>query len=150
MATGLGSISAEGAQLGYWPSPYLFDGAIHLEARSADSIITIGSRTVLNNGVVIISEGPGIWIGEGVLIGPGVHIYDSDFHPIDQLERSEPPRRAAVHVGSRCFIGARATICRGVSIGEGSVVGVGSVVTKDIPPWSVAAGVPARVMRSLR
>ena len=51
------------------------------------------------------------------------------------------------YIGARCFIGARSTILAGVRIGDGSIIGAGSVVTKDVPPASIAAGNPARVIR---
>lgn len=51
-------------------------------------------------------------------------------------------------VGKRCFIGARSLILPGVTIGDGSVVGAGSVVTRDVPPQSIVAGNPAKVVRS--
>ncbi|WP_119390947.1 acyltransferase [Taklimakanibacter lacteus] len=51
------------------------------------------------------------------------------------------------YIGSRCFIGARSIILPGVRIGDGSIVGSGSVVTKDVPPASIVAGNPARVIR---
>ncbi len=51
-------------------------------------------------------------------------------------------------IGRRCFIGARSMILPGVTIGDGSIIGSGSVVTRDVPPRSVVAGNPARVIRS--
>jgi serine acetyltransferase len=51
------------------------------------------------------------------------------------------------HIGTRCFIGARSIILPGVRIGDGSIIGSGSVVTRDIPPASIAAGNPARIIR---
>lgn len=52
------------------------------------------------------------------------------------------------YVGRRCFIGARSIIMPGVRVGDGSIVAAGSVVTKDVPPGSIVAGNPARVIRS--
>jgi len=63
--------------------------------------------------------------------------------------RAGTPRTAPVRIGAGAWIGAQATILPGVTIGEGAVVGAGSVVTRDIPPNVTAAGVPARVIRSL-
>ena len=146
LALGTGSIVVEGSRLGFWPSPGLFDGYIHLEARHRESSIGIGSGTTVNNGAVIISEGPGIVIGRDCLIGPGVQIYDSDFHALDQSSREAAPRQGAVRLGDRVFVGTSVIICKGVNIGGDSVIGAGSVVTSDIPPGSVAAGNPCRVI----
>lgn len=56
--------------------------------------------------------------------------------------------RTDTYIGERCFIGARAIIMPGIRVGDGSIVGAGSVVTRDVPPGSIAAGNPARVVRS--
>lgn len=146
LAVGAGSIVVDGSRLGYWPSPFLFDGCVHLEARSPESSIEIGPGTTINNGAVIISDGPGIVIGRDCLIGPAVQIYDTDFHALDQSARDAKPRKGAVRIGERAFIGTGVIICKGVSIGDGSVVGAGSVVTSDVPPYSVAVGNPCRVI----
>ncbi len=69
-----------------------------------------------------------------------------DGHP---LGKEFPYKRAPVHFGEGCFIGAGSTILAGVTIGRMSVVGAGSVVTEDIPPFTVSAGVPAKVLRSI-
>lgn len=146
LAVGAGSIVVDGSRLGYWPSPFLFDGCVHLEARSPESSIEIGPGTTINNGAVIISDGPGIVIGRDCLIGPAVQIYDTDFHALDQSARDAKPRKGAVRIGERAFIGTGVIICKGVSIGDGSVVGAGSVVTSDVPSHSVAVGNPCRVI----
>ncbi len=90
-----------------------------------------------------------IRIGDDVLIGPNVQLL-TPTHPID-LE----PRRAKweaalpITIGDNVWIGGMAVICPGVTIGENSVIGAGAVVTKDIPANVVAAGNPARVIRSV-
>lgn len=146
LAVGNGEVEVSGSRLGFWPSPRLFDGCIHLEVRSSESSIEIGLGTIVNNGCVMISEGPGIQIGRDCLIGPGVQIYDSDFHALDQLNRQAPPERGAVGIGDRVFIGASVIICKGVSIGDGAVIGAGSVVVSDVLPRVVVAGNPCRVV----
>ncbi|MBK07112.1 MAG: hypothetical protein CL920_16495 [Deltaproteobacteria bacterium] len=108
-----------------------------------------------------------ITIGNYVLFSFGVYIQDYDPHPVDPVERrkdilnvhgvlpkeeSSPaplPEAKPIHIEDDVWIGANVTILKGVTIGRGSVIGAGSVVTKDIPPMSIAAGNPARVVRSL-
>jgi len=57
--------------------------------------------------------------------------------------------KAPVSIGDKCWIGAKSIILKGVRIGEGAIVGAGSVVTKNVPPWTIVAGNPARVIREL-
>ena len=92
----------------------------------------------------------GIVIGTDVIMGPGVRIF-SENHRTDAMDRpirAQGVTRATVRIDDDCWIGAGATILAGVTIGTGSVVAAGAVVTHDVPPWSVVAGVPARVVRS--
>ncbi|CAN8070770.1 unnamed protein product [Agarophyton chilense] len=109
----------------------------------------IGSNFYSNFDVVILDCAKVI-IGNNVLVGPGVHIYTA-MHPHDvktrhyrNLEMAQP-----VTIGSNVWLGGKAIILPGVTIGEGSIIGAGSVVTKDIPPFSMAVGNPARVVKEL-
>lgn len=110
--------------------------------------LTVGD----NSGVGVNSEvyGP-VTIGENVMMGPEVVIYTSSHEfsrtDIPIMEQGSTPAEP-VMIGDDCWIGRRAMIMPGVRIGNGCVIGAGAVVTKDIPPYSVAGGVPARVLRS--
>jgi len=148
---GNGSIRfGEGVELG-WPSSKSFHtGYCHLEATTPGSRIEIADGVQINNDAFIKSEGPGISIGRGALIGSEVTVYDSDFHDLRPgRHRGGRPRMAAVEIGEDVFIGDRVLVLKGVSIGRHSVIGAGSVVTGSIPELVIAAGNPARVIRSL-
>lgn len=99
-----------------------------------------------------ISAGSSITIGNWVLIGSGAVISDGDAHPIDPEERRAGLGGATkpIVIGDDVFIGARAIILKGVTIGEGAVIGAGAVVTKDIPPYSIAVGNPAKIVGDSR
>jgi len=56
---------------------------------------------------------------------------------------------APVKISNKAWIGVRAIVLKGVTIGEGAVVGAGSIVTSDVPPWTIVAGNPARIIRPL-
>lgn len=60
-----------------------------------------------------------------------------------------PPSQSPVRIGADAYIGAGAILLQGIEVGIGSVIGAGAVVTADIPPYSVAVGVPARVVRTI-
>ena len=81
----------------------------------------------------------------------GIHVGEESYVAFDAAILShEMIRRLYAHtrIGRRCFIGARSIIMPGITVGDGSVVAAGSVVTKDVPPRTVVAGNPARVIRS--
>ena len=122
----------------------------------ACSKIRIGARVVVRPGSMLFAdprpEGAGITIGDGVLLGAGVHIYvanhrfgATDLPIIDQGHDEAEP----VVLGAGCWIGANAILLPGVEIGEGAVVGAGSVVTKSVPARVMVAGNPATAIRSL-
>lgn len=147
---GLGKV-AFGNQVtfGFFSSPHFFSSYTYIEVRLPTSSVVFGNEVKVNNGCSFISDGAGISIGDRTLIGTRVEVYDSDFHRIDPRSRLERPEPASVRIGDNVFIGSNSVILKGVSIGDNSVIGCGSVVTQSIPPNSVAAGNPARVIRTL-
>jgi acetyltransferase-like isoleucine patch superfamily enzyme len=92
-------------------------------------------------------------IGNNVFIGSGCLISDSDSHPIDYRDRNnicnEKIMSSPIRIRDNVFIGARSIVLKGVEIGEGAVIGAGSVVSKSIPPFTIAAGNPCKVIRSI-
>lgn len=96
------------------------------------------------------SIGPGSEIGSYVMMGPECLIYTSN-HKFnkDKLKYEGHTLENPVIIEDNVWLGARCIILPGVRIGKGSTIGAGSIVTKDIPPYSVAAGNPAKVIKSL-
>ena len=90
-------------------------------------------------------------IGDYVMMGPEVVIYTTG-HKTDRTDMPMQQQgmlpRQAVHIGDDVWIGRRVIIMPGVTIGNGCIIGAGAIVTNDIPAYSVAVGVPARVVRN--
>lgn len=110
--------------------------------------ISIGKETFIGSDVCI--TGPGdIRIGERCLIAAHCGIYANNhrFENIDQPIQSQGISRQGIFIDDDCWLGHAVTVLDGVTIGKGSVIGAGAVVTKDIPPYSVAVGVPAKVIK---
>jgi len=89
----------------------------------------------------------GIIIEDNVLIGPKVNLITTN-HPLDPAERRATISHPIV-IKKNAWIGAAATILPGVTIGENSVVAAGAVVSKDVPPNTIAGGVPAKVIKAI-
>jgi len=110
--------------------------------------IKIGSNCTVNSFAVLYGHG-GLEIGNGVRISAHVvivpmnHIYKNREIPIYM----QGEIRKGIKIEDDVWIGAGAKILDGVKIGRGSVIGAGAVVTKDIPPYTIAVGVPARVIK---
>ena len=147
------------------------DARCTLAIESRDAFIRLGSKCLINSDCFVYSNGKlsigansflnshtrivcheEIEIGANCLFGPFSSVLDHN-HTVDfidgQLKR-EQLETAPIRIGNNVWIGEKAIVLMGVSIGDNSVIGAGSVVTKTIPANSVAVGVPARVVRSLR
>jgi maltose O-acetyltransferase len=111
----------------------------------------------------LLSVGPGCWfnvrctldvqaelnIGDGVRLGQEVMILTQTHEMGPSARRAGALCARPVRIGDGAWIGARATILPGVTVGRGAVVAAGAVVVHDVPPDTLVAGVPARVIRSL-
>ena len=108
--------------------------------------VTLGDRSGIG---INASIGEQTHIGSDVMMGPGCVIYTRN-HRFDRLDI--PMREQGygpvepVEIGDDCWIGGRVTILPGVHIGKGAVIAAGAVVAKDVPPYAVAGGVPAKVI----
>lgn len=91
-----------------------------------------------------------IEIGDNVMISPRVSIFaeNHDFDNPNIIMKEQGVTKKFVKIEDDCWIAANSIILAGVTIGKGSVIAAGSVVTKDVPPYSVVAGVPAEIIKS--
>lgn len=107
--------------------------------------MNIKGRVLIYSGVLIDTVAPNkIFIGNNVAITAGVKILT---HYLDPSQKGRIFRIGEVHIEDDVFIGVNVIICNSVTIGKGSIVGAGSVVTKDIPPYQVWAGNPAKFIK---
>jgi serine acetyltransferase len=111
--------------------------------------VRVGDRSAIGASAFIAGQG-GIEIGCDVLLGPGVRIFSEDhrYESVDAPIRMQGESRLGVKIEDDCWIGAGVTIVDGVVVGRGCVIAAGAVVTRSLPAFSVAAGVPARVIKS--
>lgn len=127
---------------------------------SASGQVTLGNRCYVGASLLVCHTG--ITIGDDVVISWGVTIVDHDSHALDWERRKTDVTDWArgqkrwdvvtirpVHIGSKVWIGFGVSILKGVTVGEGAVIGACSVVTRDVPPFTVVAGNPARIVRNL-
>ncbi|MHC5907266.1 DapH/DapD/GlmU-related protein [Streptomyces sp. S6] len=108
---------------------------------------TFGGRVFVNQGCTFMDKG-GIRIGDGVMIAPKVSLITGG-HPLPLAERREFLTWAPILIEDDVWIGTAAVITQGVTIGAGAVVAAGAVVTRDVPPGTMVAGVPARVVKTI-
>lgn len=136
---------------------------------SSEGYVTIGEHTFIG-GSTFISRSS-ITIGNNVTIAWGATFYDHDSHSLDYKERRKDisdelddirngrnfianknwnvVKSKPIKICDDAWIGMNCIILKGVTIGEGAIVGAGSVVTKDVPAWTVVAGNPAKVVKTL-
>lgn len=122
--------------------------------------IRVGGRTFIGDSLLVCAER--IDIGDDVLISWGCTIVDHNSHALDwQSRRNDVSdwfvgkkdwsavRTAPVKICDRAWLGFNVIVLKGVTVGEGAIVGAGSVVTADVPPYTIVAGNPARVIREV-
>jgi acetyltransferase-like isoleucine patch superfamily enzyme len=108
--------------------------------------IRLGKNVFINHNCSFLDIG-GITIEDDVQIGPSVKL-TSENHPLDPADRKTVLLQSIL-IKRNAWIGAGATILPGVTVGENSVVAAGAVVSRDVPPNTVVAGIPAKVVKTL-
>ncbi|MGS0690377.1 acyltransferase [Shewanella sp. 0m-4] len=111
----------------------------------AGAFLEIGDGSFFNDGVNICAT-QSIKIGHHTKIGDMTYIFDTDFH---QLTPDREIKKGPVIIGNNVWVGANSMILAGSSIGDNSVIAAGSIVVDKIPPNCLAAGTPAKVIKSL-
>jgi len=106
--------------------------------------IQIGNNVFINHGSSLASSAH-VKIGNDCLIGAHVMILDCDFHRVE--DKAWDTTGVPIIIEDRVWLGNRSMVLKGVTIGHDAVVAAGAVVTRNVPPRTVAAGVPARVVR---
>jgi acetyltransferase-like isoleucine patch superfamily enzyme len=118
-----------------------------------DAKLEIGDRVTLGY-MNLISVAKSVRIGNDCLFAGEVKILDNNSHSLDYVQRRanaplEPEDVAPVVIDEDVWIGTNCMVLKGVKIGRGAVIAAGAVVTKDVPPFTVAAGNPARVIKRI-
>ncbi len=119
--------------------------------RCHEGTMRIGDKTVFGRNIVINGY-LDITIGSACIIADMVYVTDFDhvFTDVETPIKDQGITKAPVRIGSDVWLGTKSSVVRGTVVGDGSVVAAHAVVTRDLPPYSVAAGVPARVLRDRR
>ena len=132
--------------------------------------IRVGARSYIGGGTQVVARSR-VTIGDDVMIAWGCYLYDHNGHSLDfrhriadmaaqvKAHRAGLPLIAGkdwttvdaspITVCNKVWIGFEATVLKGVTVGEGAVIAARSVVTKDVPPWTVVAGNPATIVKSI-
>jgi acetyltransferase-like isoleucine patch superfamily enzyme len=115
--------------------------------------ISLGNDVYIAPGAFFLSSDSEIFIGNKVLFGPNVTIITGD-HPIDlrgkyiyDIHEKQPGEDLPVVIEDDVWIGTGAVILKGVTIKRGAIVAAGAIVTKDVPPYAIAGGIPAKVLK---
>jgi len=157
LAFGSGVRIGEGTRIELPPASTLAIGngvtisrGVHL-VPTTDARLDVGAATTVQDGCRIYGD---VSIGQRCIFAPnafvssGTHVFDAIPHrTIQEQERLAPAVQRPIRIHADCWFGINVVITPGVSVGRGCVVGANSVLTGDLPPYHVAAGNPARVVR---
>ncbi len=108
--------------------------------------VTLGKNIYINHACTMLALGT-ITIEDDVLIGPKANLI-TESHPIDPNNRKAMEVKPIV-IKKNAWLGAAVTVLPGVTVGENSIVAAGAIVNKDVPPNTIVAGVPAKVVRNI-
>ncbi|MCK5161920.1 MAG: acyltransferase [Candidatus Aureabacteria bacterium] len=112
--------------------------------------ISLGKNSHINQYCCVwASENSKIVMGDNLLMGPGVKVFSSNhtFKDVNIPMNIQSYQEKDIIIGDNVWLGANVVVVAGVKIGDGSIVAAGAVVTKDIPSYSIAGGIPARVIK---
>lgn len=142
----------DGLELRSWKAsnPLAPSHPVVLATRRASARIQVGHGCGFTGATIVAATS--VIIGDRVLVGANSTIVDTDFHPLTRAGREADILAGAcapVTIHDDAFIGMHCLILKGVTIGANSVIAAGSVVTRDVPPNVIAAGNPARVVKTL-
>jgi acetyltransferase-like isoleucine patch superfamily enzyme len=124
-------------QLGFGPGASIYHNSYVYGS------VTVGANTWIGPFVLLDGSG-GLTIGSTCSISAGVHVYTHDSVAWALSGGRLPCERAPVRIGDCCYVGSQAVIVKGVTIGDHSVIGAGAFVNRDVPPYTIVAGVPCR------
>lgn len=146
-------------QVSYIPSHHIRDWiykSVYLVKMAPKSIIyfgaeirgsynlKIGRGAIIGDKAVLDARVGGIEIGENVQLGSFVKLWTDSHDMNDPYFRGTPGKRGPIKIGNRAWLGPNVTVIHSVTIGEGAVVAAGSVVTKDVEPFAIMGGIPAK------
>lgn len=117
------------------------DSSILMNVRFRGFCVSIGKNSTINSYCTLDGRGANLHIGNNVDIAPEVNIWTLEHDPNSATHAG---RAGTVVISDYVWIASRATILPGTHIGKGAVVAAGAVVTKDVPPWTIVGGVPAK------
>jgi acetyltransferase-like isoleucine patch superfamily enzyme len=112
-----------------------------------DAVLQIGENSILSS-YSIFNGGHGLKIGANCIFAAFVYVNSSEhLHAKAELIQKQGFVGSPVDIGDDVWLGGHVNIRRGVAIGTGAIIGAGAVVTKNVPPYKIAAGVPAKVIK---
>lgn len=120
-----------------------------IDVRGQDNNLFIGRNTSINQANLLVDgDGSRLTIGDECMLSYGIRVRTSDSHAIIDLKKRQQINHSQdVVIGPRVWIASNVMVLKGTTIGEGSIIAAASVVTKSVPAVSLAAGIPARVIR---